>query len=188
MATFERIHREQMAGLPLLNPALTVATVGFQAWQGRVLGMVITPWMMNLILFPGPGDDWSGRALGAKETLQFPGGSFRFMSNTIEGIGLVQMHSVHSPMHAFPDQATAIDAAETFLKQLLEEPADGHLADPYQEELLGRVLRGERVPELEAELAGVSNVGDVGDVGNMAGSRPANDALLSPGNLEKIRI
>jgi ferric-dicitrate binding protein FerR (iron transport regulator) len=33
---FERIHREQMAGLPLLNNALTVATIGFQSFRSRV--------------------------------------------------------------------------------------------------------------------------------------------------------
>ena len=34
---FERIHREQMAGLPLLNSALTVATIGFQSFRSRAV-------------------------------------------------------------------------------------------------------------------------------------------------------
>jgi hypothetical protein len=36
-AVFGHIHREHMADLPLSNKALSVATLGFQSWQGRTL-------------------------------------------------------------------------------------------------------------------------------------------------------
>ncbi|MES9848935.1 MAG: [NiFe]-hydrogenase assembly chaperone HybE, partial [Candidatus Thiodiazotropha sp.] len=55
--TFTRIQEEQMQGIPLLNPMLQVATVGFQHYQGRSIGIVITPWMMNLIMFPAENED-----------------------------------------------------------------------------------------------------------------------------------
>ncbi len=37
---FFRIQREQMADVPILNPALSVEAVDFQRWQGHWLGSV----------------------------------------------------------------------------------------------------------------------------------------------------
>jgi [NiFe] hydrogenase assembly HybE family chaperone len=51
-AAFERIHRERMAGLPILHPKLRVAAVGGRAWRGHWLGVLVTPWCMNLVLTP----------------------------------------------------------------------------------------------------------------------------------------
>lgn len=146
---FERIHAEQMAGLPLLNDALQVAAVGFRMHESRVLGMVVTPWMMSAMLFPRADEGWQQLALGAKQSHEFPGGSYRFLTNDIDGLGVCQMHSVHSPMRAFRDQAGALLAAEAFLDKLLApKPADAPPDDPVDEALLGRILRGEEVPEL----------------------------------------
>ena len=42
----------RMAGLAVVNPALRVEAVGFAPWQGCWLGVVVTPWCMNLVLAP----------------------------------------------------------------------------------------------------------------------------------------
>jgi hypothetical protein len=55
---FFRIQREQMADVPILNPALSVEAVDFQRWQGHWLGVVVTPWCMSLLLVPGSEQDW----------------------------------------------------------------------------------------------------------------------------------
>lgn len=148
---FERIHREQMAGLPLLNKALSVTVLGFEEFEGRVLGMAITPWMMSLLLFPGPQDQWEGQALGNKHMFTFPGGTFRFMVNVLDDLGVCQMHSLHSPMHPFKSQQAAITAANNFLQKLLVAPPGGLEHDPVDEELLGKILRGEKVPEMDKD-------------------------------------
>jgi [NiFe] hydrogenase assembly HybE family chaperone len=160
---FERIHGEQMAGLPLLNEALSVTALGFRLHEGRTMGMVVTPWMMGLILFPRADDEWDKRKLGDKQSHAFPGGSLRFMVNAIDGLGVCQMHSVHSPMRTFHDQQAALAEAASFLQRLLT-PADPDAApqDPVDEELLGRILRGEAVPELDSQA-----------VNGTAGPKPA---------------
>lgn len=149
---FDRIHREQMAGLPLLNEALAVATVGFQEYQGRVVGMVVTPWMMSLVLFPASGEDWQSMALGDKQAHGFPGGAYRFMLNVVDGLGPVMMHSVHSPMRGFASQAEALAEAAAFLQRLMAPATDEPRQDLVDEELLGRILRGEKVPAVEAAV------------------------------------
>ena len=49
---FARIHRERMADVPILNEALRVEAVGFVARGDEVLGVLVTPWFMNLMLVP----------------------------------------------------------------------------------------------------------------------------------------
>lgn len=148
---FERIQREQMAGLPLLNKALSVTTLGFREFEGRMLGLLITPWMMSLLLFPKSGDDWSTQALGSKHVIAFPGGNYRFMINVIDELGVCQMHSLHSPMHPFGSQAAAVAAATAFMDKLLVIPPGGVQHDPVDEELLGKILRGEKVPAMDKD-------------------------------------
>ena len=148
---FERIHHEQMAGLPLLNKALSVTTLGFQEFEGRILGMLITPWMMRLVLFPGPQDDWQTQALGCKNFIPFPNGNYRFLNNVIDELGVCQMHSLHSPVHRFPTQEAAIAEATAFMDKLLVIPPEGVQYDPMDEELLGKILRGEKVPQMDKD-------------------------------------
>ena len=54
-ALFEHIARTPMAGLPLLQPGLQVQALGFEpvpAEPSVALGVLITPWFMNLVLLP----------------------------------------------------------------------------------------------------------------------------------------
>ena len=148
---FERIHREQMTGLPLLNKALNVRALGFQEYEGRILGMLITPWMMSLLLFPTPPDDWQTQTLGSKKFITFPSGSYRFLINAIDELGVCQMHSLHSPVHRFHTQEAAIAEASAFVNQLLVTPPGGVQHDPVDEELLGKILRGEKVPAMDKD-------------------------------------
>lgn len=153
---FECILREQMAGLPLLNNELAVAVSGFQEVQGRIGGVVVTPWMMSLLLFPGENDPWAALSLGAKESVTLPGGVYRCMQNVIDGLGPVMMCSVHSPMHAFPNQSSALAEAALFVERAMSHDTLASAEDPVNEELLGRILRGEKVPEVEALVANIS--------------------------------
>ena len=148
---FERIHREQMAGLPLLNKKLQVTTLGFQEFEGRILGMLITPWMMVLFRFPGQQDDWQTQALGSKHMITLPSGTYRFLINVLDELGVCQMHSLHSPMHRFANQAAAVAEAQSFVNQLLVVPPGGVEYDPVNEELLGKIMRGEKVPEMDKD-------------------------------------
>jgi hypothetical protein len=61
------------------------------------------------------------------------------------------MHSLHSPMHPFGSQAAAIAEATAFVGKLLAIPPGGVQHDPVDEELLGKILRGENVPEMDKD-------------------------------------
>ena len=63
--TFNRIHLENMQGIPILNPVIEVQALGFQEFEGRVLGIIITPWLMNVVILPREDEDWSQMQLAA---------------------------------------------------------------------------------------------------------------------------
>ncbi len=148
--TFECIHREAMQGIPILNPAIGVQALGFREYQGRVLGVLITPWLMNLVMLPGEGEDWSGMELGHKQPHRFPSKTFKFMVNEIDGIGPCQTHSLYSPMYVFASHEQAVNVAQAFLDTLMVE-AELTEQDLVDEELLGRIMRGEEASEVELE-------------------------------------
>ncbi|MCG8489627.1 MAG: [NiFe]-hydrogenase assembly chaperone HybE [Chromatiales bacterium] len=149
-AVFKQIEQEQMQGIPLLNPALQVETIGFQEYGGRMIGVLITPWLMNLMLFPGDADDWGELKLGDNQYHRLPSNEYRFTVNEIDGIGLCQTHPLYSPMHEFMNQEHAVAAAESFMRTLMVEVEEPD-TDPHDEALLGRILRGEERGEVEMD-------------------------------------
>ncbi|NJD07822.1 MAG: [NiFe]-hydrogenase assembly chaperone HybE [Methylococcaceae bacterium] len=125
-ATLERVYRqilkERMAGLPFVNPALTVSAIGFRPWNDGLIGVMLTPWFMNLMALPGS-DDWQDAAPGQQLTYRFPAGDFRFTAGDEPGIGRYRMCSLYSPVLQFADQTTAEAVAEQILLELMRVPA-----------------------------------------------------------------
>ena len=118
---YTRIQNERMAGIPVVNPALSVKAIGFQHWGSHCLGVLITPWFMNLMLLPCEGDDWQDLPIGAKKFHAFPSGSYEFIVGEDPEIGRYQMCSLFSPMFDFESQEQAIDTAEEVLQALMVE-------------------------------------------------------------------
>jgi len=119
---FERVHRGSMAGVPMLNPALRVQAVGFRPWQSHWLGVLITPWFMNLMLLPRIESAWLPLAERDKRTLAFPAGPFEFIGGRDPGGGDYQASSLFSPMFEFADHGGAVATAEAVLEGLLQLP------------------------------------------------------------------
>ncbi len=123
--TFRRIARERMADIPILNPEIEVEAVGFGPWQDEHLGVLVTPWFMNLMLLPR--DEIEGDQAppsGEKECVPFPAGEFEFIHGSEDDIGSYRMCSLFSPMFEFEDHAAAVATAREVLKGLMEAPAE----------------------------------------------------------------
>jgi len=119
---FEQIHCERMVDLPMVNPALQVAVIGFEACEHGYLGVLLTPWCMNLVLLPN-GDEWQGLMPGSKQSHALPSGSYEFIVADELGLGRFQSCSLFSPMFEFADQATALATAEAALLAVNSEAA-----------------------------------------------------------------
>jgi len=120
---FRRIHANEMAGMPVLNPALAIEAVGFQRCSYGWLGILITPWFMNLILLPAANAPWVSLAAGKQCDLSFPSGDFRFSADSAPELGEYLSCQLFSPMYHFPDQATARTAARAALEAVMTAPA-----------------------------------------------------------------
>ncbi|MBT3028384.1 MAG: hypothetical protein B6D72_17050 [gamma proteobacterium symbiont of Ctena orbiculata] len=116
---FRQIHQQRMQGLPLLNPKLHVEAVGFREWNGCCLGVLITPWFMNLMLLPPEGDSWKESRIGDKALHQMPSGPYEFILGEEEGVGRYQMCSLFSPVFEFADHETAVATAEAVMDALM---------------------------------------------------------------------
>jgi len=121
-AAFNVVLATRMQGLPIVNPALTVQAVGFGRYGEDWLGVMITPWSMNLMLLPGENSDWRNLTAGGKIERQFLYGLYEFALGDDAQIGCYALCSLFSPMFDFPDQVSAITAAQSALQTLLTPP------------------------------------------------------------------
>jgi len=122
-AAFRRIHDARMRDLPILNPTLSVQVVGARLYAGDWIGVLITPWCMNLVLIPGADSSVRPGGQGSKQEVALPGGRCEFIASEEESIGVFAACSIFSPMGEFPDQASAVATAEAVLDGLFSGPS-----------------------------------------------------------------
>ncbi|MGR6807000.1 [NiFe]-hydrogenase assembly chaperone HybE [Sphaerotilus natans] len=146
-AVFRRIATTRMRGVPVLNPALSVQAIGFGPDPLRtapdaaptMLGVLVTPWFMNLLRLPlQPVDGRDAAALQAaglaplgrtvvrrygEHALDFTGAhEAGEASGFSEAPGLMlgawEQASLFSPMFAFADQPAAVATAREVMRLL----------------------------------------------------------------------
>jgi [NiFe] hydrogenase assembly HybE family chaperone len=119
--TYVRIQKERMRDMPLLNRKLRVEAVGFRDWGAySAIGVLITPWFMNLMLVSTDREAWRDLSVGGKVQHRFPSGRYEFIVGEEARIGRYQMCSLFSPMFEFEDQAAAA-TADAAMSALLDE-------------------------------------------------------------------
>jgi [NiFe] hydrogenase assembly HybE family chaperone len=119
---------ERMEGLGFANPALEVEAVAFEPWQGHWLGVMVTPWFMNLVLLPRDRSQWQPLPLRGKRKLHFAAGVYEFIGADDPAIGEHQTCSLFSPMHDFEDQAAARMVAR-LAREALFDPANAEVPE-----------------------------------------------------------
>jgi [NiFe] hydrogenase assembly HybE family chaperone len=117
---FGRIQRERMRDLPLLNASLSVEAIGFRRSGGARIGVLITPWAMNLLRLPDDDPVSEGR-VAARE---LPRGPVDFIGAIEEGLGPYETCSLFSPMDRFESQEAARAVAFEALSLLLRPGPD----------------------------------------------------------------
>jgi len=118
----------RMAGLAFVNPKLRVEAVQFAPWQDHWLGVMVTPWFMNLVLAPRDAARWQSLPQGAKRRYAFPAGEYEFIGVLDAACGEFAMCSLFSPTLEFADHAQACDVARHALAALFDprNASDAH--------------------------------------------------------------
>jgi [NiFe] hydrogenase assembly HybE family chaperone len=112
---FRTVHAERMQGLAFVNPALRVEAVAFEPWRGYWLGVMLTPWSMNLMLTPRDSAAWRPLRVGDKRRYLFPAGEYLICS-------------LFSPVLEFADHETARETAR-LAREALFDTANAERAD-----------------------------------------------------------
>ena len=141
-ADFTEVWHSTIRGTPLANKALKVEAVGFRRHEAALLGVLVTPWFMNLILMTEDGG-WTGLIPGTRETVTVPSGDYDFLHNTRDLTGGYKACSLFSPMTQFTRHQDATDVARAVMAALFDA---GNRAETDRSADI-RALR-------EAELAG----------------------------------
>ncbi|NPU66184.1 [NiFe]-hydrogenase assembly chaperone HybE [Bradyrhizobium sp. 83012] len=117
---YREIGTRTMRELPIYHDVLDVEAVGFTSLNGLTIGIVVTPWFMNVIVPVAEG------SVGASVTLELPAGCFAFTIGDVAGVGPIASCSLFSPMFEFEDMAAARAAAKAAMAALMtahdEEP------------------------------------------------------------------
>lgn len=143
---FNCIYRERMSDMPMVNNKLQVHAIDFQPWQQHYIGVLSTPWFMNLMLLPGDQDDWSNLPELGKQSQLFPSGRYEFITGYESQLGKYQMCSLFSPMFEFADDDAAVETAHIIMSELMkQENQDEAHIQPTQMEA---IWKGEELPEL----------------------------------------
>jgi [NiFe] hydrogenase assembly HybE family chaperone len=137
---FRQIEQTRMQGIPILNPALQVRAIGFRQWDGPHgllwVGVLLTPWFMNLLLLPAATDSLPPVAPGGEVVVALPGDALPFLAGHEDALGDYRLCSLFSPVMEFADQASACATAEEVLK-LLFPPAQPAAPDLSRRRLFG---------------------------------------------------
>src|SRR5664280_791063 len=119
---FQRIDAG-MRDLPIYNDKIAIEAIGFRLFgDAELLGVVLTPWFMNLITLPIEPAPMKMAKIGRTVRVMLPAGERACVVGGDELIGLYKAHSLHSPVLNFtlPGQARA--EAQRMLALLMTPP------------------------------------------------------------------
>lgn len=169
---FQEILATRMAGLPIVNTALSVWATDFvriEIDEGKAwFGVVVTPWAVMAILTPASREGWRFIAAGGFEEIELAAGDFRFIACADDILGHYRSLSLQSPVFEFRDMASARAFADTCLNVLLgreelkEEAEEQNplltpappQAEPLKDSLTRRELLGRYTEPLLGDGAG----------------------------------
>jgi [NiFe] hydrogenase assembly HybE family chaperone len=147
---FADIGEQNLKDLPIYNPDLAVEAIGFEIFEDvDFVGVLITPWFLNLMLLPCEFKEWRPNQIGhEKITRQLPANTYTFTLGGDEVIGEYYSISLVSPVLCFNDQEQARATALEHLKKYLtppqkeEEPIKENEPDPNRRKLLRGLFGG----------------------------------------------
>jgi [NiFe] hydrogenase assembly HybE family chaperone len=117
VADYEHIAETRMKGLPIVNPRIHVEAVDFGETPAGLIGALVTPWSINAVLFP-----LTGKAPVQGHERALPGGKFRFLPQTLDTAGFIEMCSLFSPLPQFEAHEAAVLAARAALAPMVTAP------------------------------------------------------------------
>ncbi|MCG8443604.1 MAG: [NiFe]-hydrogenase assembly chaperone HybE [Caulobacterales bacterium] len=121
---------EVMRSAGAFNGALEVETLGFRPWGEEWIGVVISPWFMNVTVIPRERGAYDAHAPGSESARTLPSGEYDFIHARLDTAGAVMTCSLFSPMDDFADQEAARDTALAAMAALFNANIDAIAEEP----------------------------------------------------------
>ncbi len=178
-ALYREIEQTRMEGVPILNPDLSVAAIGFEEYGTSYLGVLLTPWFMNLILVPVDQDEFAqgGLKVGDKTTVALPAGQVEFIVGHEDSLGFSMACSLFSPVFEFEDQDAMLETAKAVLAEVLDGSGEAEDDDADMHALWAGKLPE---PEVEEEQISGTLSGDIDRRAFLRGGAPEQVAEEQP--------
>jgi [NiFe] hydrogenase assembly HybE family chaperone len=119
-----------MMDMPFVNVALQVEAVGFVRHGGDWLGVIVTPWFLNLFLLNGGGSLWQDISAGQRRLVSLPCGALQFIADDDPDLGLYQYCPLIAAVGTLQDHSTARHAALDALQAVLTPAVEFEPAKP----------------------------------------------------------
>ncbi|WP_019212585.1 hydrogenase-2 assembly chaperone [Yersinia massiliensis] len=145
---FAQIADDEMCGLPFYRDHIPLRACGFQLFEQQWVGVILTPWMMSLVVLPGPEQRWQRRVIGERLMLSLPCGSIGFTVSEVAGCGQYLSRSLMSPLETTLSAERAVQLAEQSARMALSLPvvdADGP-ANPRRRALFSKIATEPKNP------------------------------------------
>jgi [NiFe] hydrogenase assembly HybE family chaperone len=116
---YQQVWQTRMMDMPFVNDALKVEASGFVRHGGDWLGVIVTPWFLNLFLLNGGGSLWQDISAGQRRLVNLPCGALQFIADDDPELGLYQYCPLIAAVGTLADHATARQAALDALQAVL---------------------------------------------------------------------
>ena len=120
---FTHIGETAMRELPIYNHALQVEAIGFKPTAAGWLGVLITPWFINVMLLPKHKQETT-MPLGEKVTHKLISGEHDFSVGEDDELGRYDFLTLASPTLKYKSHQAACEVAQKALAKLLTPPGE----------------------------------------------------------------
>ncbi|MDU8924988.1 hydrogenase-2 assembly chaperone [Pasteurellaceae bacterium LIM206] len=120
-AEMEKI-KANMRDLPFYRQEVPCFCPKFILFENQWIGTVVTPWMLSLLVLPGPDQVWDWRKLGDKIAVRLPYKTFMFTVSSLANIPQYLSCSLISPLKKQLTETQAVQLAKDCLTMSLSLP------------------------------------------------------------------
>ncbi|OOH90579.1 hydrogenase [Pasteurellaceae bacterium 15-036681] len=132
---------KNMQDLPFYRQDIPCFTPNFILFEGQWIGAILTPWMLSVVVLPGPNQRWEQREIGEKLGLQLPYKTITFTVSGMESIPQYLSCSLLSPLDPHLTAEQAIQLTKDCLTMVLSLPVKQQVPDLNKRNIFSAMLK-----------------------------------------------